>query len=955
MARCDTAAITPSRPTAPAVPRAPRLRAALLPALLPALLAIVLLGAPQAALANKSNPQARAFFQEAIDRHKAGDFNAAVIQLKNALQHEPDYGEARALLGELYIELGKGDSAEKELLAAAALGIPDEQLWIHLGYARLLQGRYAEVLGELERNPPPQDREADGAVLRGEALFGLRRTDEAAEALLRATQLSPQDPRAFVRLAEILSALRQHDQAEARVDRALELDPTLVRGLLLKGELRRLSGDTAQAMTYFDKALAAAPEGIAARLGRVTVLIDLNEDTLARTEIEALRSRSVKHPMVEYLDAVILARQQKFKEAQSALLSIGHRLDDYPPALLFRATLHYAMEELEQSRAMLARLLQLQPKSGPGRKLLAATMIKQGAAPEAVRILEEAGREANDDPQLLLLLGSAYLHLEDYTAATRALEQAVTMAPGNLRSVMQLAFGQLALGYFDEAQAGAGADRPTDELVLLSFLKGLAHLQSEAFERAVALAEQLAGHEQATPLALYLKGGAFFGMERFDEAQVAFEQVVEIAPDFLPAKNNLARLQLRKGERETAQRLSEAVLKQSPGNTDAMMLLAEIARQSGHADKAADWLRQTMSVAPTLVEPRLALIRLHIDQARFDAARELAEQTAATFFNDPRPLALQVEILLRRGEGDASLPLLSRLVEMEPDEPLHRYRLAEIYVGRGDRSLAKDQLYRVIQADKRQLTAYLRLIDLELEDDRGSVALTHVEAMRAAFPEAPAVDQVQGRILMRLGRPAEALEAYERAWSVVQTGELAVAVFEARAATTQDRTPALAELAKWVEANPGDSRARRFLAGALLDNGNYDESIDHYEILLAGRPEDPVFLNNLAWLYHQKRDGRALIYAERALAAAPSEAAIMDTLGWILLNRGETERAESILATAARRAPENPDIGYHFAEALERLGRRDEAKSLLSRILSEHREFASADAAQALMRKLQAN
>ena len=912
------------------------------------------LTAPLPASASKQDPEALAFYEDAVEFRDLGNVEAAVIQLKNALQKDADYGEARALLGELYIELGNGASAEKELQAAAQLGVPDDRLWIHLGYARLLQGHYDEILAELDDNPPSNDRAAEWTILRGEALYGLGRRDEAADALSRATLLDPQDSRAFIRLAEILAALRENRDAELRVDRALEIDPTLVRALLVKAELRRLAGDTEQAMAYFDKALATAPDGIASRLGRVTVLIDLNEDVLAKIEIDALRGRSVEHPMVEYLDAVILARQQKFSEAQTALMNIGPQLDDYPPALLFRATLHYALDELEQSRALLGRLLKLVPSSRPAQKLLAATLIKQGAASEAARLLEGGRQKAANDPQLFLLLGSAYLHMENYTAATAALEQALAMAPGNLRSVMQLAFGQLAVGYLD-APSGAEPGQPDDDDILLNFLRGLAHLQSEDYAQALALAEQLAAYDGESPLAAYLRGGAYFGLGRLDESRADFERVIEKAPRFLPAKNNLARLHLRNGETGTAKTLSEEVLTQDPSNVDAMMLLAEIARQYGQTDEALSWLKKTVSAAPSLIEPRLAMARLHMESGDIDVAQELAEQTSATFQGEPRALALQAEIQLRRGNNQDALPLLSRLIEMQPDSTAHRYRLADVYLGQGDRGLAKDQLFQVIQLDPRQLTAYLRLIDMELEDGKGSIALSHVERMRKAFPEAPAVDQVQGRVLMRLGRPSEALEAYRRAWAVVQTGELAVALYEARTLAEGDRVSPLADLLNWVNSHPKDSRTRMFLAGKLLDEGFYDESISQYEMLLVERPEDAVILNNLAWLYHQTKDSRDIAYAERALASAPSEAAIMDTLGWILLNRGELERAESILASAASQAPGDPDIGYHFAAALERSGRQEEAKSLLSRILSEHREFASADAAQALMKKLEAN
>ena len=62
------------------------------------------------------------YFQDAKKYLKDGDSNAAVIQLKNALQKDRNNIGARRLLGEIYLRMGNGPSAEKELRAARSRG-----------------------------------------------------------------------------------------------------------------------------------------------------------------------------------------------------------------------------------------------------------------------------------------------------------------------------------------------------------------------------------------------------------------------------------------------------------------------------------------------------------------------------------------------------------------------------------------------------------------------------------------------------------------------------------------------------------------------------------------------------------------------------------------------------------------------------------------------------------------
>ena len=72
---------------------------------------------------------AQALVAEAQQYQQKGDLKAAIIQLKNVLQKNPDDAEARYLLGTIYYETGDPKSAEKELRRALSLGMsPDKVL-----------------------------------------------------------------------------------------------------------------------------------------------------------------------------------------------------------------------------------------------------------------------------------------------------------------------------------------------------------------------------------------------------------------------------------------------------------------------------------------------------------------------------------------------------------------------------------------------------------------------------------------------------------------------------------------------------------------------------------------------------------------------------------------------------------------------------------------------------------
>jgi Tfp pilus assembly protein PilF len=130
-------------------------------------------------------------------------------------------------------------------------------------------------------------------------------------------------------------------------------------------------------------------------------------------------------------------------------------------------------------------------------------------------------------------------------------------------------------------------------------------------------------------------------------------------------------------------------------------------------------------------------------------------------------------------------------------------------------------------------------------------------------------------------------------------------------------------------------------------------AIQQFQAVLKEDPKNLVALNNLATAYQQEKDPRALEYAEKAHALAPDSAAVLDTLGWILVEQGNTARGLPLLQKAVSLAPAAPDIRYHLAAALARTGDNAAARKELVQVLDSGKSFAGMDEAQALQKKLQ--
>jgi predicted Zn-dependent protease len=156
-----------------------------------------------------------------------------------------------------------------------------------------------------------------------------------------------------------------------------------------------------------------------------------------------------------------------------------------------------------------------------------------------------------------------------------------------------------------------------------------------------------------------------------------------------------------------------------------------------------------------------------------------------------------------------------------------------------------------------------------------------------------------------------------------------------------------------LQADPKNFAIRSALAGFYLEQKKYGPAVAEYTRLVTDRPTDAIALNNLAWLYQRQGDvPKARELAERAFAAAPAAAQIRDTLGWILLAQGEADKAMTYLTAANSAAPRNPDIQYHLAVALQRVGRTADAQAMLETLLGSGVSFTDKSEAEKLLKDL---
>jgi putative PEP-CTERM system TPR-repeat lipoprotein len=885
-----------------------------------------------------------------------GDYRAAGIELKKLLQKHPDHREARFLLGETSLLIGEAAAAEKELRRAQDLGVPRERVVVPLGQAIVNQGHFDRVLQELDSAAVSDDEVKTGILMhRSAAYLALGRLDDAERAFREALALRPDSLDARLGLAAVEQGRRNLGAAEAHIADVLARDPTFTRAWLAKGRIELVRNRYAQAEEAFARALDLPSPPVAdefiARNGLAESQWRQGKMDAALQNVERLMMLAPDQPGPRYLRALIAYSAGDYGTARNHLQQVLRAFPDYRPAALLLGATHYAQGELEQADMYLSSALAADPSSVSARKLLAATRLRQKKPQEAIAALSPAMPQASTDRELLALMGRASLEIGDAGAGIEYLERSAGTDPSNLALQVQLAVGYMASGDAEHAiklleklprtESGAYGR----ELLLI-----LAYMRSGDHDSAVVHADKIVGERPNDPGAYNLAGNAYMAAGRLPLARQRLEKALQLRPDDLTVLMNLGRLEFREGKQDAARARFERVLALSPNHVNAMMALAQLSALRDDRAGVRHWLERAAAADPTAIDLKLLLIQHHLTGGDRAQARSVATQLAKA-----HPAQAEVQnvlgiVQMADGSKEEAVASFRSAVAAAPRSAAYTYNLARAELSRGRDGEARKLLTKTLEMEPDHLRAIFALSALEVRQGNAQQAFARARGLQQNKKTAADGYALEGDLHMMQRRFDHAARAYDASLKHVESAQLAIKAYRAR---RQAQLPdPLGPLERWLGTHPGDVGVCLALAEGYQVSGQFKRAAAHYELVLERHADNAIALNNLAWVYQQEQDPRAIEVAERAYRAQPDSGAIADTLGWLLVQDGQTRRGVALLREAVRLSRDTPDIRYHLAVALAGSGAKDEARTILAELVSSGQTFGDLGKAKQMLQDL---
>ncbi len=532
----------------------------------------------------------------------------------------------------------------------------------------------------------------------------------------------------------------------------------------------------------------------------------------------------------------------------------------------------------------------------------------------------------------------------------------------------------------------------------MSFLVSLAsfYASRQRHDEMVAILNQIKGHVKDFDRAYLVVGDFYF---RNGDMQEALNQYKEgMAADSKQKatyQKRMIEVLMRQNKRAEAADINAAILKDNPKDSDARGLQASLLLDRGDIQKAiselqavvnaspdnfvarynlgrahiarAEWeqARQQFSEAirerPDYLPARLALAQLQVMRQEWDEALKSVAQVLAIDKKNAPARMIEAAALMGQRKFTESRQVLEEVRKANPNAPDIDFSLGMVSMQEGNLKDAEEIFRKSYAANPKDARGLVGLVEALSKQGHYDQAIQFLQAELAKTPQRTDLQMALGNIAVRAGNLDLAIAQFQAVLNELDKDSKARGEVYFRLGVVQrrkgDLNAAIPALQKAKEALPANGVVADELALTLQNANRKPEAKTAYEQALKIVPEDPMALNNLAFLMAEGGGGdldQALTYAQRAKQLRPNWLEVSDTLGWIYLKKNMSDNAMDVFQALVNKMPTSSTYRFHLGMAYAQKGDKPKALAELRKALQSSPAKDEENQIKDLINKLQA-
>ena len=426
--------------------------------------------------------------------------------------------------------------------------------------------------------------------------------------------------------------------------------------------------------------------------------------------------------------------------------------------------------------------------------------------------------------------------------------------------------------------------------------------------------------------------GVILGKEqKLAESNQYFQKALQLQPQSIPIRRNLAANQWRLGQLDKAENNLEQILKANPRDEDTILLLGTVEESLKHYAAAARLLASVPDLLKQHPESVAALARSYYrTQNRSNARATLRSLLDARF--EPQEVYLGGQIAMEEEDFTTAEELFASIQQSYSDAARLGYDLAFTRYRTGKFRECQDTLLAVMKASPATADLDTLLGWCYARQEKLKEAVDAFNQAVALDPSRESTYLDLGTILIHhklidaaLKQGRETAERFPTSYHAFMLKGMTEAYFG-------EMADAVKSFARAVELNPDSAEANDDLATVQSEASLKQQAMETWERGIKRFPTDALqfqhyasFLVKLGQGDDSEAESRAFSVLATAIALDSTLAEPHYLLGILELKNSQADRAAQQLELAAKLQPASSRIHLALSRAYSRLGREDKA------------------------------
>ena len=855
---------------------------------------------------------------EADNYFKAGDYDKAKVSYLNVVQLDPQNALAFERIGEMWLDDWAPIRASAFLAKASELDPSNVQNRVHLARSYAATGR----------------------------------VDDARKEALKVLEQSPENTDALVILSE---EARSKEGIEATEEQLQKFPKkTDVAFYLASANLLFNTGDMAGAGGALRKALAVDPKSSQAHMAMGNLYLFQRDEKQAGEELKKAAELAPIRSMERLKYAAFTSATGDTGETRRIATEMTRQAPDYLPGWTLLAELALKDKKYDEALSLLENVFSRDPEYIDGRRLESDVLLAKGDTKKAVDVLEHLDQTYPDSPLIKYQLACTYLRNNSPNQAKVALEQAISINPNYDDAILRLAEINLRSGHGETViEPITNLLRRRPDLRSAAFLLAAAYGSLDRFDDAEAVIRDQVTLAPEDPQPHTALGLIFRQAKRNEEARQAFEKAAELAPDNLWLVDQLVELDLVDKRFDSARQRLHRQFQKTPDLPAAHCLEGKVLIAEGKWDLAAAELKKTLQLDPNFSSAYDLLVQTYIATNKLS---EAASQLQAETSKDPNNASalLTLALLYERMESfPQARDAYEKVLSINPKLILALNNLAYLDAERLndlDKAYELARRARDLQGDNPAIADTLGWVLSKRGDYQQ--ALTILQDSAEKLPDNPEIQFHLGMTAYAMGQTDIAKIALKKAAAAAKNfpgkdeSKRRLSLLETGTSASPELS--IPKLEMMTKEQPSDPVSQMRLGEAYEKQGASDKAATAFEQAVKLNPKLASGVTSLARLYAgplQNKE-KALAYAKKARELAPGNPQIAALLGKVAYDSGNFEWSYNLLQEAARLRQNDPTLLSDLAWSAYSLGRVNEARDAMQKVLTNKPDQAHAADAQ---------